>query len=528
MKRTTVSFYQKVANSSVRQREGTGNFIAPHRFDEESMKTLTASIHLSPNAVNFCAWITIALHIASLLLCAQTPPPPGTLDSTFASRVDGPITTILTQPDGHLLVCGAFGFPGISSNLVRLTPDGVPDATFAASSAVRGMTKLAMQSDGKILVGKKCGVFRSCYAEGLSRLLTNGSEDPSLDFPMPPDSGSGAWSGFWTMALAVQPDHRILLAGCFERDHFDYWYWSGVSLQRLLPNGSQPEFFSFTWPSPEYIGTLVLLPDQRLLLAGDQLARLNPDGSEDERFVRTILSSSGSIATSEIECCVTQPDGKILIGGNFTNIQGHARSHVARMMPDGQLDHSFIPPVSTGDDVPDETAIRVLALQSDGRVLVGGSFESMGGLPYVALARLNSDGSLDTTLPPVFGPDEDGDLVSVQAIALQGEERAIIGGYRLTNTRGENNGNLLRINLGQPCPKVCFQQMIGEILELSFGYSGTNQFSVLTTTNLNLPAANWSLLGSATNSGAGWCRFADRITPSEPRRFYQLRPISAQ
>jgi hypothetical protein len=96
------------------------------------------------------------------------------------------------------------------------------------------VTKLALQPDGKVLASNKGGVEGQYPTIALSRFLPDGSKDPSFRFSLPTNSiNSGIWSGFWTTALAVRPDGKILLAGHYERDHFDYWYWSAVSLQRL-------------------------------------------------------------------------------------------------------------------------------------------------------------------------------------------------------------------------------------------------------------------------------------------------------
>ena len=479
--------------------------------------------------VGLTAVLCVASAIATQPLSAQDFPP-GKVDVNFASQLNGSVEAILVQPDGRLLVGGQFTIPGVGPNLVRLTRDGAPDPTFAPTSGVPWkVTKLALQPDGKVLVGNKGGVDGSYPQIGLSRYLPDGTRDPSFQFRLLTNSipnNNGRWSGFWTTALTVQPDGKILLAGHYERDHFDYWYWSGVTLQRRPPDGSEGEFFSLTWPGPQYIGVLLLLPDQRLLVAGDVLARFNMDGTADAGFVTTFLPSPGFTPTVGIECCITQPDGKILIGGNFTNIQGHARCRTARIMPDGRLDLSFNPPVSTRDGNPYYTVVRALALQADGRILVGGNFETMDGLPYVALARLNCDGSLDGSFPPLLSLDEDQDPVTVSAVVIQDENRALIGGERLVAPGSFDAGDLFRIHLGELAPRLSVQNGSGGVLHLTYSYTGSAEFAVLTTTNVALPVSNWRVLGSATNIGGSLYRFTDQVSPSEASRFYRLKRAS--
>jgi uncharacterized delta-60 repeat protein len=463
--------------------------------------------------------LCLATVSSNQLFSAENNNPAGGLDPSFALYVQrGGVEAIAVQPDGRLLVGGQFQIPGVGTNLVRFTQDGAPDPTFVPVSGVPWhVTKLALQPDGRILVGNKGGFDGTSPAIGLSRFLPDGGNDSSFRFRLPTNSiNDGIWSGFWATALTVQPDGKILLAGYYERHHSDYEYWSALTLQRLLPDGSGGTFFR---PSPQYIGALVLLPDQRLLLAGDQLVRLNADGTEDAGFVKTILPDPGFSPTVGIECCITQPDGRILIGGNFTNIQGHARCRIARIMPDGRLDLSFNPPVNTRDGEPYYTAIRALALQPDGRVLVGGNFETMNGLPYVALARLNSDGNLDPSFPPVLRLDEDQDVVTVSSIVVQDGDRAIIGG----GDPAFGAWDLFRIYLGEPALRLAIRHVSVGGLQLTFNYSGSNDFTVLSTTNLSLPASEWTVLGSATNIGAGMYQFTDRFEKSDPQLYYQLR-----
>ena len=91
--------------------------------------------------------------------------------------------------------------------------------------------------------------------------------------------------------------------------------------------------------------------------------------------------------------------GKIVIGGAFTSYDGNARSGIARLNQDGSIDRSFNP--GTGVDGP----IRAVVALEDGKVLVGGDFIMVDGIQRNYLARLNQDGSLDTTFDPGAGAD---------------------------------------------------------------------------------------------------------------------------
>src|SRR5436190_1728828 len=126
-------------------------------------------------------------------------------------------------------------------------------------------------------------------------------------------------------------------------------------------------------------------------------------------------------ANNDIRVVVMQPDGKILIGGDFTTLSPNGgvsvtRNHIARLNPDGTLDTAFNPDASN--------AVYAIALQADGKILAGGLFNganSIGGQPRNHIARLDPT----TGLADSFDPNA---TSSVSAIALQADGRILVGG----------------------------------------------------------------------------------------------------
>ena len=112
-----------------------------------------------------------------------------------------------------------------------------------------------------------------------------------------------------------------------------------------------------------------------------------------------------------------QPDGKFIIAGSFTSVGGVSRARIARVESDGKLDLSFDPHAGPNGDV------TALALQKDGKVVIVGNFTSVGGLARAKVARLNTDGSVDSSYTPGIGPDGE-----ANALLLDPDDRAIIGG----------------------------------------------------------------------------------------------------
>ncbi len=113
-----------------------------------------------------------------------------------------------------------------------------------------------------------------------------------------------------------------------------------------------------------------------------------------------------------------QPNGKILIGGTFSSIGGVSVANIARLNTNGTLDTSFNP--GTAADIG---YVGVITVQDDNRILVGGSFFSSLGTATANLARLNSNGSVDSEFDSNLAIDG-----VVNAIAVQSDGAIVFGG----------------------------------------------------------------------------------------------------
>jgi uncharacterized delta-60 repeat protein len=157
------------------------------------------------------------------------------------------------------------------------------------------------------------------------------------------------------------------------------------------------------------------------------LARLNPDGMLDTSFDPG-TGVTGFDAT--VKAIVLQPDGRLMVGGSFTAYNGVSRQGVVRVNADGSRNAGFNPGTGFATDIQ-SNLVNVLVLQSDGKVIAGGRFQSYNGTGIVPhLARLNTNGSLDTSFNPGSGPDSNGTGVAgiVFALALQNDGKLIVGG----------------------------------------------------------------------------------------------------
>lgn len=267
---------------------------------------------------------------------------------------------------------------------------------------------LVAQPDGKILVGGNFKTIGGVARDYLARLNPDGTVDASFN--------PGA--SITVRTFAVQPDGRILVCGSFTTI-------AGVTrvrLARLNANGSPDA--SFNAGADADVQSLALQPDGKVLFGGlfasvnntprTLLARVNPDGSLDSAFSPSI---SGTAAGNQqrVDAIAVQSDGRILIGGNFGQVAGTARSGLARLNADGSLDTSFA--IGSGAS----SSVQAIVLQPDGKILVGGSFSTFSGQPRRGLARLGATGTLDNV--GVIGPG-----ASVNAIVLQPDGSFLAGG----------------------------------------------------------------------------------------------------
>jgi uncharacterized delta-60 repeat protein len=135
-------------------------------------------------------------------------------------------------------------------------------------------------------------------------------------------------------------------------------------------------------------------------------------------------------ASNSIYALAIQSDGKVLVGGAFTTLAGQPCSHIGRLNPDGTLDTAFNPGAGSN--------VNALAIQADGKILVGGSFTTLGGQTRTNLGRLNSDGTLDDTFNASASSN-------VYALALQADGGILVAGA-FTRLGGQAHTNLARLD----------------------------------------------------------------------------------
>lgn len=399
------------------------------------MNTMGSFGRTGRGARPWLAWLVVWLWCP--LLAAQN------VDDGYAPSVGGTVRTLHEQGDGRLLVGGAFTSAGgeTRNRLARFFADGSLDIGFSPNIAQGGATTSVwaihqqpstVPGLGKILVGGNFHEVNGLDRSNLARLNANGSLDApfnvavnddvrSIDSTMSPDGAVGTIyiGGRFT---AVQGQARGRVAAIFADGSLNTHF-----APTQITSGQINVVRQHRTPAGDHYGLLV---GGAFTIDGQSatLRRLNLlPGATDPGFV--VTTSGGTTFGNFITDVAIQPDGKVLIAGDFDTVNGHTRHMVARLHVDGTVDESFVPPALNG-------VVMSISLQPDGRMVIGGGFTNLALRNRVA--RLNEDGSLDSTYAVFADPNE-----VVNAVQVHPDGAATIGGSFATVT-GFARGRLAR------------------------------------------------------------------------------------
>jgi len=323
----------------------------------------------------------------------------GTIDYSFPNYVindtsfDDAVYAIAVQTDGKILVGGNFGdyyysgSPYYSPYLIRLNSDGTVDETFSTTdgeddyggSFNNSVYTIAVQPDGKILVGGEFTTYdrNCCTYENVGKIIrlnSDGSRDLSFNV------GSSGFNDS-VYIIVIQPNGKILVGGEFyQYNDNQYERSSGLTSWRII--------------------------------------RLNENGSQDTTFDTGNGFDWGDYGN--VNTIKLQPDGKILVGGNFYDFNGYMANNIVRLNSNGSYDTSFL--MGVGFD----NYVNSIDLQSDGKIIVGGNFQDYGYyngtyLGGSGIVRLTSNGTLDNTFGFGFGNE-------VYTVNVLSDDKIVVGG----------------------------------------------------------------------------------------------------
>jgi uncharacterized delta-60 repeat protein len=412
--------------------------------------------------------------VVSLLAFTVVLAAPGDLDTTFGGDgrvISFPVPSnpgrsdtvfgLEIQADGKIIAAGFSGVPSTATSdfaLIRYNTDGTLDSTFSADGrqitnfgGIDQAYDVALQPNGKIVVaGQKCNNTFTICDVALARHNVGGALDITFseDGKQTTDFGADDNGAF---AVAIQSNGKIVAAG---------YMWNGTdydfAVYRYLANGTLDSTFSgdgmarfgFGAGRQDFAGGLVIQVDGKIVVAGESgdvdyvnnnfaVARLNPNGSLDTTFSgdgRQITNMGGDDYAYGV---ALQADGKIVVVGE-KGIPGISYFALARYNTNGSLDTTFN---TTGRKVfsivsgVDSVAVAV-RVQANGQIVVAGRTGEADFADF-ALVRLNSSGGFDTTFSGNgkatvdFGGDDYG-----RALALQTSDgKYVIGGFTADGTQ---------------------------------------------------------------------------------------------
>lgn len=307
------------------------------------------------------------------------------------------------------------------TRVARVNYNGSLDTSFVPPAYAGIVYALAVQDDGKLMVGGSIGPEGEFGGRRIYRLNSDGSQDAGFTAPAVLETGNHS-----VRAIALDLGGRIVIAGANS---------SGGFVMRLNPNGSlDPTFTAPNLNGP--VLSLALQPDGRLVIGGDfsnaslraRLARLNDDGSVDSSFV-PLMNPNGAVNALEV-----RPGGEVVFAGEFTNINNTIpRNRIAAVNRHGRLD-TALSVVPSGGSNP-----RIRAIVPDGNsMLVGGHFSSVNGSARPALARVLLDGTVSNSFQPVISGG------GVESITVQKDGRILIAGT-FVNVNGLARSGVARL-----------------------------------------------------------------------------------
>lgn len=275
------------------------------------------------------------------------------------------------------------------------------------------------------------------------------SSAPSIPVVGTPDASFDAKAGFndTVRSIALAGD-KIIVGGSF----VTYQGKTRRGVARLLANGALDTTFDPGGGPDGPVRAVAVEPNGKVWIGGNfsnygggstpsvkrrGIARLMPNGTLDASF------DAGSGPEGDVDSIHRQADGKLLVGGSFFRFNGLRRQYIVRLNADGTVDPSFdakLGPEGSGYNPSGQ--VRAIAIQPDGKIVIAGKFAEHRGSGIRHVMRLKPDGSPDTTFTPVT---VDGSVDShVASVAIQADGKIVFAG-RFVGLAGRSRKSLARV-----------------------------------------------------------------------------------
>lgn len=363
----------------------------------------------------------------------------GNLDTSFdiGNGFDNNCYTLNVLNDNSILVGGEFNnYNNQNRNLIlKLNSNGSLDTSFNLGNInIDGTLTIPFQirsilplNSNEVFVGGFFVHFNSTYRLGLMSIENNGT---ITQF----NNGSGlSGDGVNVSKLLKSNDNKYYAVGRF----YKYNGESNKNIAKINYDGSiDLSFYSGQGANFNIIDADLQI-DNKIIIGGNftkyndisknYICRINPDGSIDNTF------NIGTGFNNSVIKVKVLSDGKILVLGSFTNFNGNTVNNLIRLNSDGTLDNTFNIGSVSG-------FITSFEIDFNDKILVCGTFSNFNGFNSYSLVRLNNDGSVDPSLYIQYQPDS-----SITKLAIQNDGKILVGGY-FNNFNNFNSNKLIRLN----------------------------------------------------------------------------------
>ena len=272
---------------------------------------------------------------------------------------------------------------------------------------------LAIQADGKIIAGGSFSLVDGVGKNGVARINANGTLDATLSTPA---TLGGAVTG-----VLVRGDGKLVMGGSFYniagQDYKDVALLSSTGVMEAGAYVGGVSALSW-YPENKVLAVMPHSPGIRRLnsnLTLEDVSTFNPGtGISNSQQPDYEFDRANAVAV--------QNDGKILVGGSFFSFSGATRQNIVRLNADGSLDAGFSSPIFTVYNFRSE--VFSIAIQSDGKILIVGRFSTVNGIATPTVARLNPNGTVDTSFQTPFGDTGS----SAYKVYVQDDGKILVGG----------------------------------------------------------------------------------------------------
>lgn len=351
---------------------------------------------------------------STLLITAAVIPTPGAVDTSFVygTGFDNTVNAIAIQTDGKILVGGTFtSYNGTGANrIIRLNTDGTVDGSFVYGTGFdNDVTAIKIQPDGKIIIAGSFTTYNGAGISFITRVDTGGVVD----------GGFSTGVGFNAVinTIDMQADNKIIVGGNFSTG------LGSSKIARLNTNGTEDATFASGTGFDFVVNALKIDATGNVVVGGsfstyngtgaNRIIRLTTLGAVDGTFVY------GTGFSASVNAITIQTDGKILVGGSFATYNGTGANWIVRLTTLGAIDGTFV----YGTGFSAASFVSSIAVQADGKIVIAGGFTAYNGTLANFIIRVTTLGAVDASF--IYGTGFD---TITNTLAIQTDTNILVGG----------------------------------------------------------------------------------------------------